>query len=169
MSCVLLLLLLLLSSLVALSRGQLCTRANYRDVLLDFVTSFNRALWYQVRNTHAGGAQLLVGASTAPHLRNVLSVAELECIAKQVQWSLDFDIDDVEFDASNSALVSVRHSATSLELLQPVKLAFTAQERFTFAKDLTQKCRIVLHEMAWSALNPDVLLLNALLDPCIKD
>jgi hypothetical protein len=152
------------------SSEPVCTRANYRDVLLSYATSFNKQEWFSFRNAHASGSQLLVGAHTAPYLRNALSVTELECIAKQVQWSLDFAIDDAEFASSDAtvATVTVRHSVTTSQLLQPVRMAFVAQERFTFSNDVNQKCRIVLHELAWSALNPDVLMLNALLDSCLS-
>lgn len=143
-----------------------CTRAQYRDVLAAYVIAFNQRSWFQLRNTHAPGAQLLIGVKS-PYLRNALNTAELECIANQVTWSVVVDVDDADFTAANSATVTVKHIVTSVQLHQAVRMQFSAQERFTFSKDPAQ-CRIVLHELAWSAVDPDVLMLNALIHPCLK-
>lgn len=143
-----------------------CTRAQYRDMLAAYIIAFNQRSWFALKSTHAAGAQLMVGVK-APYLRNALMINELECIANQVSWSLVVDVDDADFTAANSVTISVKHVATSVQLHQAVRMQFSAQERFTFSKDPTQ-CRIVLHELAWSAVDPDVLMLNALIHPCLK-
>ena len=50
------------------------------------------------------------------------------------------------------------HAQNSLDI------KFISEERFTFDDD----CKILLHEMAWSAANPECLVLNAYLDACVN-
>jgi hypothetical protein len=98
----------------------------------------------------------------------MLTINELNCIAKVVHWSIEFSLDDAEFASdANAVALKVTHRVSSVSLPEPVQLAFTAEERFTFAPDMALSCRIVLHEFAWSALNADTLMLNALIHPCI--
>lgn len=105
-------------------------------------------------------------------MRDTLSIAELNCIGKIVHWSIEFSLENAVFAESNHALsINVTHrvSSTSAALAEPVQLAFTAEERFSFAPDMSLACRIVMHEFAWSPLNADILMLNALIQPCVAN